>query len=559
MGAIVISRAAISDLTEGSHRVLSRYSDVIEITDGLHRLGDIVSFKKRTRCKLLLGLGVRSTQFGTDHSVGSDARRLKRLKNILPYFDYVELDGERDLVDDILNLVPPQKRLITWRYHKTDARFLSQQLNSTDIAVPERASEECNALVESFRDISRLHAFLYRFISSNGITALEFLYTINQESAKADKTIAYAEGAEEIWSRIAAAYIGAKVVFADSVRSDPAALESLVRQFGLPDLPVIDHLYGISGDSVIRSLSPAIHNAAFRQLGYPALYLPFPAKSMDALLSLVERLAHIGLVINGLTMTSPLKEATSERFIARRKIVNQARSANVLRLEQSRGRVDTTDDLGLKAILDNYEISVKGKRVAVTGCGGSGRVAAQMLTGLRAHVVMYNRGSRRAKLASELLNLRCYPLSEFKPDDVDIIVNTVPFPGSHDANLPFSITGLNPDSVLVDYSYSAAPNVLVIEARRRGVTVIDGLVMLEKQLCAQFKCLTDNDMPADIISNTLQSYRDRSATKLEPIEHVSQNRKIKLDVPGKARKTNANPNRKDAGSEFHIAGIATGR
>lgn len=526
VGVIVMSQAAISDK---SRRLLLLHSDVIQITNGLLRLDDIVGLKKSTGCKLLLGLDVRSNQYAIDHGTDIDARR-HQLKSVLPYFNYIELDSERDLVDDILNLVPPQKRLITWRYHKPDIQFLSPQLNPSAIAGPERTNEECNALVESFRKISQVDAFLYRVISSTGIAALEFLHAINQENVDTQKVIAYAEGAEEVWSRIAAAYIGAKVIFADTVQNGPAALESLVRQFGLPDLPDIDHLYGISGDSLIRSLSPAVHNAAFRQLGRPALYLPFPAKSMDGLLSLVARLTRIGLVINGLTMTSPLKEATSERFTAKREIVDQARSANVLRLKQDRGWADTTDDVGLKAILEDYKIAVKGKRVAVTGCGGSGRVAAQALTGMCTQVVMYNRSSWRAKLASELLNLRCHPLSEFKPDDADIVVNTIPFPVSHGADLPFSITRLNPDSVLIDYSYSPVPNALVTEARRRGVTVIDGLVMLEKQLCAQFKCLTGNDMPAGIISSALQDYRDRSAVKLEPIEQVSQKAKLEINA-----------------------------
>ena len=423
-----------------------------------------------------------------------------------------------DLADEILQLVAPAKLLITLCYRGPDVHFRHGLTDSRRPVNCHAVDEECDGLVESFRKLSRVEALLYRVISTIGIAAMEFSKAIRGDSRCSDQVVAYAADRSQVWSRLTSPYLGARFVFADRGLNGPASPQSLVGNFGIPELPDIGRLYGICGNRVAQSLSPAVHNAAFRRLGCDALYLPFPDSSIDDVLALFERLARVGFEVKGLTVTAPFKEETSRRFCAKRKIVNQAQSANALRLEHNREWSDTTDDLGLKSILSDHSICVQNTAVVITGCGGSGRVAAQALIDLKARVILYNRSSWRASLASELLNIPCYPLGSFNPEQADLIVNTIPFPVSEESELPFSLDRLKAGCVLIDYSYSRVPNRLVTTARRQGLIVIDGLVMLEKQLTAQFELLTDMNMPADIVSGTLQQYGDYQRCALQTMK-----------------------------------------
>ena len=65
---------------------------------------------------------------------------------------------------------------------------------------------------------------------------------------------------------------------AGAARRSPAC----ARDYGLPELPPVEALFGVVGNPVAHSLSPRLHNAAYRALGLPVLYLPFHAPVASA-------------------------------------------------------------------------------------------------------------------------------------------------------------------------------------------------------------------------------------------------------------------------------------
>ena len=80
---------------------------------------------------------------------------------------------------------------------------------------------------------------------------------------------------------------------------------------------------------------------------------------------------------------------------------------------------------------------------------------------------------------------------------------------------------MNARSVLIDYVYRPYPGVLVAQARRRGLVVIDGLDVLENQLRSQFHCLTGGTIAAGIIESELQQYRGKREGQDGIVPHVS--------------------------------------
>ncbi|MBU1139662.1 MAG: shikimate dehydrogenase, partial [Proteobacteria bacterium] len=61
-------------------------------------------------------------------------------------------------------------------------------------------------------------------------------------------------------------------------------------------------LYGIVGNPVAHSLSPAMHNAALADLDINGVYLPFPAPDIEAAITGIR-----GLGIQGVSVTIPHK------------------------------------------------------------------------------------------------------------------------------------------------------------------------------------------------------------------------------------------------------------
>jgi 3-dehydroquinate dehydratase/shikimate dehydrogenase len=65
---------------------------------------------------------------------------------------------------------------------------------------------------------------------------------------------------------------------------------ALLSEFRFRDLGPDTALYGIAGAPVAHSVSPAMHNAAFRAAGIDGLYLPLPAVDVDDFVLFAHRL-----------------------------------------------------------------------------------------------------------------------------------------------------------------------------------------------------------------------------------------------------------------------------
>ena len=178
---------------------------------------------------------------------------------------------------------------------------------------------DASELASRFRRLSRIEARSYLLIvharrASDGLAPLLFL----RSAGRRDVT-AYADGEFGLWSRILAPVLGAALVFAGRADSGPETSdgpgpERMIAEFGLPSLPTVDRICGIVGAGANRSLSPGLHNAAYRALGYPGLFLPFRVDAFEEFWrEVVESRAfeQVGLRMQGFTVASPNKEAAA--------------------------------------------------------------------------------------------------------------------------------------------------------------------------------------------------------------------------------------------------------
>ena len=193
---------------------------------------------------------------------GSWNERRSRLLAASTGYDLIELESESDLTPEVLGRIPPERRLLFQR------------------TPPCSASQLC----ASFAQLATIPARFYHLASassktSDGLQSLLFLKTIARRDV-----VALSEGLCGLWSRLLTPYFGAPFLFGRldaSSGPEDLTVEQLLRDYGFPDLRPLEKLYGIAGNPVWQSLSPRLHNAGYRAIDFPALFVPFHVECFE--------------------------------------------------------------------------------------------------------------------------------------------------------------------------------------------------------------------------------------------------------------------------------------
>jgi len=405
----------------------------------------------------------------------SASDRRETLRRAAANYDFVDLEPG-DLDAATLDAVPASKRVITCVVrggHDDPAAALAAVL-----AVPAR---------------------LYRIIVQPRCYADTLIPLRLLKSLGRRDVIAFADGPLGMWTRIVAAHFGAPFVFG---RADGAAapgepaIARLRTDYGLPDLTAFDEIFGIAGDPVFSSLSPRLHNAAFRTMGKRSLYLPFHVPSFPDFWEGLIRggaLDDLGLPIRAICVVAPYKQTALPSADAATPMVQRAQSTNFFIREGSRWTADTTDPAGVMLALFDRGVDVANLPTAIVGCGGSGRAIAAALQQAGADVTLVNRGAERASLAVGLLQLPFVPLDEFVADRYSLVVNATPV--GRDGDHLGALDHLRHDAVVIDLVYGERPTPLVTLTRANGHVTVDGKEILLRQAMSQFRLMTGQDMP----------------------------------------------------------------
>ena len=410
-------------------------------------------------------------------------RRHQRLIQAAPGYDLVDLEVDRDLDPDVLSSLASSCRVISWH------------------GGPRTLGE----LQTVFARQREAEARYYKLICGATQPGQEVVPLALLHSLGRDDVIAFATGAIGAWTRLIAPRLGAPVVFG-SASERPAApgqpsILQLIGDYGLPDLPEVGRLYGIIGMDVARSLSPRLHNHAFRRLGIDGLYLPFHVEAFgDFWLEVVESgtFDELGFELEGLSVTSPFKRVAVALAGAVSPLAEWIGSANTLFKREGIWQADSTDGMGVSGPIRARGLELDGRSVAIVGAGGAGRAAAAALSAEGAEVTIVNRGSERGRKAATDLRLPFCTLDQFDPATFDCLVNATPLGRHEDDELPFDIERLGREAIVVDLVYvRSAPTRLVRIARESGRIAIDGREILLAQAIPQFKLMTGHDMPED--------------------------------------------------------------
>ncbi len=259
-------------------------------------------------------------------------------------------------------------------------------------------------------------------------------------------------------------------------------------------------LAGVIGSPVRHSLSPLLHNAAYRALGLDWAYLAFEVAPAD-LATAVRGAAALGL--RGLSVTMPHKDEAAALADRRSPAVRRLGAANTLSFSKGAIAADSTDGAGLLADLSvSLGFDPAGSRCGVIGAGGAARAAVLALAEAgAAEVLVVNRtplrAFRAASLAPGVARLA-------KPDELegaDLVVQATPSGMlAGEGEEPGWPAGVDParlgsGQIVVDLVYEPAETAFLREARRFGAVTRNGLGMLVHQAALQVALWTGERPP----------------------------------------------------------------
>jgi shikimate dehydrogenase len=266
-------------------------------------------------------------------------------------------------------------------------------------------------------------------------------------------------------------------------------------------------VFGVIGDPLEHTLSPAIQNAAFQHLGLDCVFLAFPGKSAN-----VEKaMAGVrGLGIGGLNVTMPHKNAVIPYLDEVDEAAKFLGSVNTIVNRDGRLRGFSTDGAGALNALKANGADPHGKKVVVLGAGGAAKAIAYALAPEAEELTLLNRTPQKTHELTKALYMKfigkinsgSLSTSDLWKNlqDADILINATSV-GMH-PNADESIVQakwLKPGLTVMDIVYNPVETKLAADAKAAGAKVVSGVEMLVYQGAASFEIWIGKKAPVEVM------------------------------------------------------------
>ena len=269
-------------------------------------------------------------------------------------------------------------------------------------------------------------------------------------------------------------------------------------------------VYGVLGDPIAHSMSPLIHNMAYRDQGLNCVYFPFrvPRDMLGETLK-----AFRWLDVRGYSVTIPHKEAILQQAPRCTEEAENIGAANTIYREADGRWTATNTDYG--AALASLQLGLEsdspgnanlsGRKVLMLGAGGVARAIGLGLVRAGAGLTVCNRSNHRAEILSGELGCQHVKWEHRGTNFFDVLINCTPV-GMHPEvdESPYPINCFREGMLVFDTVYNPENTLLLKEARQRGCTTVSGIEMFIRQAAVQYELFTGQPAPLGTMRDALR-------------------------------------------------------
>jgi len=257
-------------------------------------------------------------------------------------------------------------------------------------------------------------------------------------------------------------------------------------------------LYGIIGNPVRHTLSPIIHNGAFRRMGLNAAYLAFEVRNLKEAVSGIR-----GLGIRGMSVTIPFKTQIIPFLDEVESLAGKIKAVNTVVNKGGKLIGYNTDWYGAIEALEE-RVDLKDKKVTLLGAGGAARAIGYGLKERGCQIIIFNRSQDRAEVLAKELGCLCRALSSIEELNGDVIINATSVGMFPHEGSPLPKEVLKKGMTVMDIVYRPLQTKLLRDAGEVGCSTIDGLEMLAYQGAAQLEIWTGKTVEIEPIKRDLR-------------------------------------------------------
>lgn len=268
-------------------------------------------------------------------------------------------------------------------------------------------------------------------------------------------------------------------------------------------------LYGLIGYPVSHSLSPLMHNAAFKLLDVNASYELFSLEEQQ-LQPFFEDLKDPMSTVFGLNVTVPYKEKVIPFMDSVSPFVDKVKAVNTVVITKERKLIGhNTDGPGFMAHLKELNVEVADKKIVIVGTGGAARAIISVLCLLverPKYIKIYDIDREKSfgllfdlsqRLNTEIVEV-VNSIDALEIQNADILINSTPIGMKDTDPLIIPEEKINSELFVYDLVYNPAETKLLAIAKSKRAKVSNGLGMLFYQGVLAFQHWADMELEDDI-------------------------------------------------------------
>ncbi len=322
-------------------------------------------------------------------------------------------------------------------------------------------------------------------------------------------TVAFAMGQSAWPTRVLGCLLGAPLIYgcvAPELQVAPGQppVEELTGIYDVRRLTSSTALYGILGNPVQRSLSPRVHNRAFRLLEHDGIFLPLETRKPEAVLAMLPKSR-----LRGVSVTAPHKGVVAALCHQFDEDAQLCEVVNTVTF-QAHGVVmgHNTDVAGVAGALARAGLGANGEAAAVLGGGGAARAAAVVLKRLGMTVTLMPRSLDRVR---EFCKRHGYQLARLDAGVLRalgprVVVHSTPVGGTADTagdngDGERLLPDWQPDpgTYVLDMVYRPRLTRLLRDTGDQGAIPVPGIEMFLTQAARQLSLFTGRHLSEEVL------------------------------------------------------------